>query len=79
MLEFPTINILKAEKMSLKDPANLVQRIPELEVLAADPKIRRAIETGDPFKVYRALGWAKWLKRLPEERDTLKTASAVDT
>lgn len=59
--------------MSLKDPANLVQRIPELEVLAADPKIRRAIETGDPFKVYRALGWAKWTKRLPDHQDTLKT------
>jgi len=58
--------------MSLKDPANLVQRIPELEVLAADPKIRRAIETGDPFKVYRALGWAKWFKRLPAHQDTLK-------
>ncbi|MCS0611456.1 hypothetical protein NX783_01695 [Massilia kyonggiensis] len=57
--------------MSLKDPANLTQRIPELEALAADPKIRRAIETGDPFKVYRALTWAKWLKRLPAHQDTL--------
>jgi hypothetical protein len=58
--------------MSLKDPANLLQRIPELEVLAADPKIRRAIETGDPFKVYRALALAKWFKRLPAHQDTLK-------
>jgi tetratricopeptide (TPR) repeat protein len=59
--------------MSLKDPAGLAQRIPELEALAVDPKIRRAIESGDPFKVYRALGWAKWLKRLPAHQETLKT------
>lgn len=58
--------------MSMKDPANLLQRIPELEVLAVDPKIRRAIETGDPFKVYRALVLAKWFKRLPPHQDTLK-------
>jgi hypothetical protein len=58
--------------MSLKDPANLLQRIPELEVLAVDPKIRRAIETGDSFKVYRALALAKWFKRLPAHQDMLK-------
>lgn len=57
--------------MSVSDPAQLLQRIPELEALATDPKIRRAIETGDPFKVYRALVWAKWLRRLPAHRTVL--------
>jgi len=59
--------------MALKDPANLVQRIPELEALAVDPAICRAIESGDPFKVYRALVWAKWRKRLPAHQQTLAT------
>jgi hypothetical protein len=57
--------------MALSDPANLVERIPELEVLAADPKILKAIETGDPFKVYRAIVWAKWFRRLPAHQETL--------
>ena len=57
--------------MSLNDPANLVERIPELEVLAAEPRIRKAIGTGDPFKVYRAIVWAKWFRRLPEHQQTL--------
>jgi hypothetical protein len=51
--------------MTIQDPADLLQRIPELEPLATDPRIRKAIESGDPFKVYRALVWAKWLKRMP--------------
>ncbi len=57
--------------MTFSDPAELLQRIPELEPLAADPGIRKAIATGDPFKVYRALFWAKWLRRLPQHRRSL--------
>lgn len=57
--------------MALNDPAGLAQRIPELEALAGDPGIRRAIGTGDSFKVYRALVWAKWRKRLPDHQATL--------
>lgn len=59
--------------MAIQDPAQLLQRIPELEPLAVEPRIRRAIEGGDPFKVYRALFWAKWLGRLPQHRDALKS------
>lgn len=59
--------------MSLNDPAHLVERIPELEALAAEPRIRKAIETGDSFKVYRAIVWAKWFRRLPEHQQTLNT------
>lgn len=57
--------------MAISDPAELLQRIPELEPLAADPSIRKAIATGDAFKVYRALFWAKWLRRLPQHRSGL--------
>jgi hypothetical protein len=57
--------------MSISDPANLMLRIPELLSLADDHKIRRAIETGDSFKVYRALLMAKLFRRLPKQRDLI--------
>ncbi len=57
--------------MSISDPANLILRIPELQALADDHKIRRAIETGDSFKVYRALLLANLLHRLPRHRDLI--------
>lgn len=57
--------------MSIADPANLLHRIPELLSLADDPKIRRAIVTGDTFKVYRALWMARLLRRLPKQADLL--------
>lgn len=57
--------------MTLQDPSDLLQRIPELAPLATDDRIRRAIAGGDPFKVYRALVWAKWLRRLPQHSSTL--------
>jgi hypothetical protein len=53
------------------DPAGLFQRIPELEPLCEDARIRKAVEAGDSFKVYRALWWAKTLNRLPAHRDVL--------
>ncbi len=40
------------------DPADLLQRIPELEPLCADRWVRRAVASGNPLKVYRALFWA---------------------
>jgi hypothetical protein len=52
----------------MNDPAGLLQRIPELEQLEHDAKIRAAVESGDSFKVYRALLWAKLTRRLPERR-----------
>ena len=57
--------------MSISDPANLIHRIPELQALADDHKIRRAIETGDAFKVYRALLMANLFRRLPRHRDLI--------
>lgn len=57
--------------MSISDPANLLERIPELRSLADDHKIRRAIEKGDSFKLYRALLMAKLFGRLPQHRDLI--------
>jgi len=57
--------------MTISDPAQLLNRIPELELFVADGAIKRAIESGDPFKVYRALIWAKLQRRHPEHRATL--------
>lgn len=61
--------------MSISDPAQLLLRIPELRALADDHKIRRAIEAGDSFKVYRALVLARLWRRLPQHSDLLKTLS----
>lgn len=58
--------------MSISDPAQLLQRVPELEALTGDARIRRAIESGDPFKVYRTLVLARLFRRLPGQKDLLK-------
>jgi hypothetical protein len=55
----------------LGDPAGLLGRITELGPLCEDQRIRQAVESGDPFRVYRALVWARLFKRLPEHRETL--------
>ena len=57
--------------MPISDPANLLKRIPELLSFADDAKIRRAIGTGDTFKVYRALMMARLLRRLPKQQDLI--------
>jgi tetratricopeptide (TPR) repeat protein len=56
----------------LGDPAGLLGRITELVPLCEDPRIHQAVESGDPFRVYRALVWARLFKRLPEHRETLE-------
>ncbi len=60
----------------ISDPAQLLQRIPELEALAVEAKIRKAIEDGDPFKVYRALFWTKWFRKLPAQQSLLNSLLA---
>lgn len=50
------------------DPSGILARVPELEPLATDPGIRRAIERGSPRAVYRALFWARWLGRLRDDK-----------
>lgn len=62
--------------MSISDPAQLLLRIPELRTLLDDHKIRRAIESGDSFKVYRALVLARLWRRLPQHKDLLQTLTA---
>ena len=56
---------------TISDPAQLLHRIPELEQFTSDVAIKRAIETGDPFKVYRALVLAKCLFRHKDKREPL--------
>jgi hypothetical protein len=55
----------------IQDPAGLLQRIPELKPLCEDPGVLRAVEQGDPFRLYRALRWARWLGRLRSHRETI--------
>jgi hypothetical protein len=58
--------------MPISDPAQILQRVPELNELTGDPKILRAIESGDTFKLYRTLMLARVFRRLPEHAETLK-------
>lgn len=50
------------------DPSGILARVPELEALASDPGIHKAIERGSPRGVYRALFWARWLGRLRDDK-----------
>ncbi|WP_437318302.1 hypothetical protein [Sorangium sp. So ce385] len=48
-----------------RDPAGLLERVPELADLAKmNPGVRRAIEQGRPHAVYRRLFWMRWRERL---------------
>lgn len=59
----------------MDDPANLLARIPELRPLAAaSPRVARALATGDPHRVYRAVWWSSW--RLSSEKAARDTVLA---
>lgn len=53
------------------DPAGLLRRIAELRPLCEDPAIAAAVESGDPFRVYRALVWARLTGRLKHHQEAL--------
>lgn len=55
----------------IQDPAGLLHRVPELRPLCEDPGVLRAVEQGDPFRLYRALRWARWLGRLRSHREMI--------
>lgn len=57
--------------MIIQDPAGLLQRIPELKLLCEDAAVRRAVERGDTFRLYRTLRWARWLGRMRSHRDVI--------
>lgn len=57
--------------MIIQDPTGLLQRIPELKPLCEDPGVRRAVERGDPFRLYRTLRWARWMGRLRSHREVI--------
>ncbi|NUP13348.1 MAG: hypothetical protein HOW73_45500 [Polyangiaceae bacterium] len=55
-----------------KDPAGLLERMPELQAIAAeDVSVRRAIERGAPHDVYRRLWWLRLLGRMRHHREPL--------
>jgi hypothetical protein len=56
----------------ISDRAGILSRVPELEPLAEDPKVRRAIERGDLHGLYRILFWANLTGRLRAHRETLR-------
>lgn len=59
--------------MMPSDPAGLLQRMPELQrIVSDDEKIRAALATGDPFKLYRALRWASWTGRLNTHKEVVQ-------
>ena len=63
--------------MGLADPAGLLERAPELEVLAlTDESIGKALARGNAHAVYRALWWARLRGRLDAHRATLDTLLA---
>ena len=60
----------------INDPSGILGRIPELEPIAEEPSIRKAIEGGDPFKIYRALFWARLLGKIRSHREVLDAVLA---
>lgn len=57
----------------LRDPAGLVERVPELVELSQEsPAVRRAIEKGKPHAVYRALLHFAWFKAKGRSRDVAR-------
>lgn len=60
----------------MNDPLELIRRIPELEALQTDAKIHRALQRGEPFKVYRALQMALLFRRLPQQTELLRMLTA---
>lgn len=57
---------------SLRDPAGLLERAPELGELArADAAVRKALARGDPRGLHRALWWVRILGRLKPQRATV--------
>jgi hypothetical protein len=59
-----------------RDPAGLIERIPELAALADHPSVRRAIERGDAHAVYRALFFGKLFGALRGQREVVETLLA---
>jgi hypothetical protein len=60
----------------IQDPSGILTRVPELETLAHLPSIRRAIESGNPFRVYRALLWVRVLNGAGTHAATVKALLA---
>jgi hypothetical protein len=57
----------------IQDPSGLLDRVPELRSLCDDARVRAAVESGDPFAVYRALVLGRLTGRLRSQREVVKT------
>jgi hypothetical protein len=55
----------------ISDPAGVLSRIPELEPLTEDPRVRKAIERGDLHGLYRILFWASVFGGMRKHRETI--------
>ncbi|HET7545238.1 MAG TPA: hypothetical protein VFK05_35475 [Polyangiaceae bacterium] len=54
-----------------RDPAELLERVPELARLASHPSVARAIERGRPHAVYRALFWLRRLGKAGQDGELI--------
>ena len=48
---------------------DVLERIPELRALCADRAVAKAVASGDPIRIYRALAWARLMGRLGAHRE----------
>ncbi len=55
----------------MSDPAGLLHKIPELALVATDPKIAAALASGSPHAVYRALLWGNWFGRFKAHQEAV--------
>jgi hypothetical protein len=61
-----------------RDPAGLLERVPELARLAdAHVTLRRAIEHGRPHAAYRALFWIRVLGRAGQDAELVRQLLAT--
>ena len=54
----------------------MLNRIPELEVLAGDVRLARALQSGKPHRVYRALWWGRLTGRFKQQRQLVDSLLA---
>src|SRR5260221_4544081 len=59
--------------MAVADPSGLLTRIPELEALVGDNRVKRTIERGDPLGLYRVLWWGHRFGRFAKHRELVES------
>jgi tetratricopeptide (TPR) repeat protein len=54
----------------------MIDRVPELEALAGDARLARALESGNPHRVYRALWWGRLMGKFKEHKELVNSLLA---